>query len=103
MEEAHQPWGVLPHCRPGDLGSVGLVLRGRRAENPVATAVDEFCRGPPVALIPLGVRARWHHRVGDRASDIPATQSATRLACVAVEGWWRTETFAPPRRDQESG
>jgi hypothetical protein len=38
--------------------------------------MDELCRGTPVALIRLGVRARRHHPVGDRASDIP-------------EGLWR--------------
>ena len=74
MEEAHQPWGVLPHYGPGDLGSVGLVLRGRRTANPVAAAVDEFCRGTPVTLRPLGVMARRSYP-GETAC--PTSQTST--------------------------
>jgi hypothetical protein len=48
--------------------------------------VDEFYQGTPVARIPLGVMARRHHPVGDRASDLPAIDSATGLACIEVTG-----------------
>jgi hypothetical protein len=63
--------------------------------------VDEFRQGPPVALIPLGITARRHHCAGDRASDSPEIDSTILFACVEVEGWSRTEPFAPQRSSRE--